>query len=101
MPTVANCPICDRPAGDPYYKDGPDRPTVCGWFLFRRDGYAVMHDKEECQRHAFNWREAYFKLLDEATKRLEQLRVAQKALARHHEAQAKALEPFRDNARIE
>lgn len=92
---LTRCPNCGRTENDGYGAD----PATCELWAHLRKGYALTTTLfGDCFRHTTKRVNA---LLEVNRDRTAALTAAQKALSRHHEAEAKKTDPFPDNARIE
>lgn len=94
-----NCPVCDRPPGDRRPYAGEELATCHMWGSIRYGCSAS--DFEECYRHARPWRLLAAQAATRAADLEHQLKVAQAALSRHHDAARPNHGTFRDGARIE
>lgn len=98
---MANCPICDLP-GDPPNGDrwqGND-DNYCERFHLSRSGLQNDFATRRCVSKGQAWRKRFLASQEELAETKRQLKAAQKALSRHHDAQLKAAGQFRDGARI-
>lgn len=94
---MKTCPVCERPAGD----DERNEATCRMWYFVERGYVADGRAFVDCYRRGKDRRAEVAFLKAELLDVREQLRVAKKALARHHEKANRKDEPFRRNARIE
>ena len=93
------CPVCERPGN---YTWQGNREEQCEMWTTME--YGRCHPSQsafnDCYRHAKPWRQKFLGAMAEIAELKLKLATAQRALSRHHEAQA-GKDMFPDNARIE
>lgn len=96
------CPVCDLPAlADGIHEPWQGNRDLCceRWFLAGR-GLQNQFASDYCRKRAVNWRQRYLTEVAAHAGTATQLKVAQRALSRHHEASHRDVGMFRNGARI-